>query len=435
MAADACARHPKREALTVCVSCDRAVCRECLVSTRVGVKCPDCSGATGAQRAGRQKRTRRRVGLGVGLAAVLVLAGVALTTMGDDESPQAASSSPGDDGPLSEGVTFTGAEGLTLGGTLDLPRDAGGQEHPGVVILPGFGATTREGVIGDEGQVDALYADLGETLARHGFVALRYDKRGTGESTPVPDGSQTVFDHHVEDATAAAEFLSDREEVDPEDLAVIGHDQGGLAGMRLAAADTPEVAALALIGTPGRPLSEAVADEIRNGFFASGEEAEELAAEFTAAVDELLATGEVPEVGERLQSVLPAESAAFLESIFSLQPAELAQDVDVPVLIARGEHDPGVREQDVEALRDAFTSSPTVEVLRVSDAGSTLARLPSTDGEVEDSGHQEDGQDGDDTAGAPSGMQGHPEAVAPSQPRDDDALRRLTQWLRSALHG
>lgn len=430
MAGDACARHPKRAALTVCVSCGQAVCRECLVSTRVGVKCPDCSGASGAARAGRTKRSRRRVGVAVSLAVVLAAAGVAVAMTRDGEQPRSASSSRDGD-TLSEDVTFTGSGGFTLHGTLDLPRDTRDQGQPAAVIVPGLGAVTREGVIGDEGHVDALYADLGETLAQHGFVVLRYDKRGVGESTPLPSESEMVFDHHVEDAAAAAEFLRDREEVDPSDVAMIGHGQGGLAGMRLAAADTPGVSALALIATPARPLHEAVADEIRNGFFASGEEAEELATEFTEAADELLATGEVPEVSERLQPVLPAESADFLASVFALDPTEMAGEVDVPVLIARGEHDPGVREQDVESLRSAFTAAPSVEVLRVPGAGSTLADL-SEDDEAEGSGHNEDGED---SAEPSTGMQAHPEAVAPWHARDEDALRRLAQWLRSALHG
>lgn len=430
MDGDACAHHPKRAALTVCVNCERAVCRECLVATRVGVKCQDCSGATSAGRAGRQKRSRRRLGLGVGLVAVLLIAGVAVTLGRDDEQPRAASSA-GDGGTRSEEVTFAGADGFTLHGTLDLPRDIRDQGQPGVVIVPGIGATTREGVIGDEGHVDTLYADLGETLAQHGFVVLRYDKRGVGDSTPLPAGSETVFDHHVEDAADGAAFLGGREEVDASDVAVIGHGQGGLVGMRLAAADTPEVAGLALISTPGRPLHEAVADEIRSGFFASGEEAEELAAEFTDAADELLATGEVPDVSERLQPILPAESASFLASVFALEPTELAGEVEVPVLIARGEHDPGVHERDVERLRSAFTAAPAVEVLRVPGAGSTLADL-SRDEEAEGSGHEGDGED---AAESSRGMAAHPEAVAPWHPRDEDALRRMTQWLRSELHG
>lgn len=364
------------------------------------------------------------------MVAVLLLAGVAVTLVRDDEQPRAASSA-GDGGTLSEDVTFAGADGFALHGTLDLPRDIHDQGQPGVVIVPGIGATTREGVIGDEGHVDTLYADLGETLAQHGFVVLRYDKRGVGDSAPLPAGSETVFDHHVEDAADAAEFLGGREEVDASDVAVIGHGQGGLVGMRLAAADTPEVAALALISTPARPLHEAVADEIRNGFFASGEEAEELAAEFTDAVDELLATGEVPEVSERLQPILPAESASFLASVFALEPTELAGEVEVPVLIARGEHDPGVRERDVEKLRSAFTAAPAVEVLRVPGAGSTLADL-SRDEEADGPAHEGDGED---AAESSRGMAAHPEAVAPWHARDEDALRRMTQWLRSELHG
>lgn len=365
-----------------------------------------------------------------GVVAVLVAAGIALAAMGGEDEPRTASSA-GDDAVGREEIAFAGADGFTIRGSLDLPRDAEGGGRPGVVIVPGFGPTVREGVRQAGGRIDDLYVDLGDTLARHGFVVLRYDKRGTGESTPLPDASETVFDDHVEDAAAAAEFLGNREEVDSSDLAVVGHDQGGLVGMRVAAADEPKVSALALIATPGRPLVDAVADEIRNGDFADEESADELAAEFTDAVDELVATGQVPEVSEPLQPVLPSRSADYLASIFTLDPTELAGDVDVPVLIARGEHDPGVREHDVETLQTAFTSAPVVEVLRVPDAGSTLARASAPD---ENDHEPEESTDETDGSSSSSSMHPHPEGAA-NPPRDEDALRRLAEWLDSALHG
>lgn len=408
------------------------------MSTRVGVKCPTCTGAS-TQR-GHQGRGSTRKWLAVAAALALlaaggVLAGLGVAGLGGGEGQPQAASQAGDEAgaddadTVTEDVAFTGAGGLTLRGSLDLPEGRG-EGQPGVVIVPGFGPTTREGVTISGGRVDALYADLGQALADRGVVVLRYDKRGTGASDDLPADSPLTFDQHVEDAAAAVEALAQRPEVDPSRVAVVGHDQGGLVGMRLAGDAEAPVAALGLIATPGRPLAEAVADEIRGGdFVEDDEEAEELAAEFEAAVDELLASGEIPEVSSELEPVLPARSAAFLASVFSLDPAELAADVDVPVLIARGEHDPGIRREDVEALQDAFVAAPAVEILRVPGAGSTLAQVPEdSPGGTEDE-HQA-GSSSDDMHEHPAGA-----GSAPLQPRDQDALRRFTEWVRRALHG
>jgi hypothetical protein len=37
-----CAKHPKEETVIRCASCDKPICPKCMVSTPVGMKCPDC---------------------------------------------------------------------------------------------------------------------------------------------------------------------------------------------------------------------------------------------------------------------------------------------------------------------------------------------------------------------------------------------------------
>jgi MFS family permease len=39
-----CANHPKRERVAVCGSCESPLCRDCVVHTPVGIKCPACTG-------------------------------------------------------------------------------------------------------------------------------------------------------------------------------------------------------------------------------------------------------------------------------------------------------------------------------------------------------------------------------------------------------
>ena len=50
-----CYRHPHRETLLACSSCERPICPECMTSAPVGIRCPDCArGPKVAGMAGRR---------------------------------------------------------------------------------------------------------------------------------------------------------------------------------------------------------------------------------------------------------------------------------------------------------------------------------------------------------------------------------------------
>lgn len=40
---DYCYRHPTRETLVYCTNCERPICTDCMITTPVGMKCPDCA--------------------------------------------------------------------------------------------------------------------------------------------------------------------------------------------------------------------------------------------------------------------------------------------------------------------------------------------------------------------------------------------------------
>jgi len=72
-----CARHPKETTAVRCASCGTPICTRCMVSTPVGMKCPDC--ARGKPTTLYQIRPERL--LLAGLAAVI--AGVGASIVGD----------------------------------------------------------------------------------------------------------------------------------------------------------------------------------------------------------------------------------------------------------------------------------------------------------------------------------------------------------------
>lgn len=116
-----------------------------------------------------------------------------------------------------ESVTFQGAA-AALGGTLVTP--AGSTTRGCVLILAGSGPTDRDG---NAGKIQAnIYRDLAHVLGGQGFMTLRYDKRGIGESQG--DYFAAGFWDLVDDATTAVEFLRQRAATLP--IILLGHSEG-----------------------------------------------------------------------------------------------------------------------------------------------------------------------------------------------------------------
>lgn len=400
-----CGRHSRKPAVATCSRCSSSICRECMVLTSVGIKCTACTEALGRNSPGGRPAWLLPVA-GVTVVVLLTIVAVTALTGGDSKGPRP--SVLAGDGVQSRGVEFDGAGDLGISGTLTLPNRAVPQAGlAGVVILNGLGPTNRDGVATSGGTPDTLYRDLSDALVKEGVVTLRYDKRGTGRSQ-LPAGTPLRFDDIVADAAAAVSFLAERSEVDPKRLAVIGHEEGGLAAMQLAA-NEPRIRGLALISVPGRPLLEVLADD-----FAGAPHGD--VPGLRATVGTLLATGALPAtIPPSLTGYFPKDNQDYLKDIFSIDPLALAAKVDVPVLFLRGEKATLVTAADEKALMAAL---PIGESFVVPKAGPSLAVV----GEANPNG-----------AGMPADHE--PVAAAPSSKRSDEAIARLVTFLTGATRG
>ena len=230
-----------------------------------------------------------------------------------------------------------------MGATLAIPVNAKGAS-PAVLIVPGPGATNRDGPIIAR-PADPLYKDLSASLTAAGMVTLRYDHRGIGDSQ-MESGQQLSWDDMVEDAREALKFLSQRQEVDATRIAVIGHDMGGVIAMRLAAGED-RIKGVGLISTPGRPLVDVWADNYR---FTHGPVSADA---YRAMIDGLLSTGALPGrdvMRPEFQSLLPPNQDAFFKAMFSVDPVNDAKAVKQPVFLVTGERSTAVKVVDSERL-------------------------------------------------------------------------------------
>jgi len=131
-----------------------------------------------------------------------------------------------------ETVTFQ-VDGVELVGDLYRPAGATGQ-LPAVAIV---GPMTYE-----RNQAPTEYA---RRLAGLGYAALAYDSRYRGDSGGAPRQYENPF-HKLEDMKAAVDFLHSRDEVDANQVNILGICQGGSIALR-AAQEHPKVNAVATL--------------------------------------------------------------------------------------------------------------------------------------------------------------------------------------------
>ena len=135
------------------------------------------------------------------------------------------------------------ANGFSLAGTVSKPANATGK-LPAVILVGGSDPTDRdENVFGIP-----IFGQIADALADAGFLVLRYDKRGVGQSGGRTEAAR--LEHFAEDARAAVKAMSDRKDVDRKRLAIVGHSEGGW--IALMAAKDNRVAAVGLVATVAR---------------------------------------------------------------------------------------------------------------------------------------------------------------------------------------
>lgn len=115
---------------------------------------------------------------------------------------------------MEQRVTFD-SQGLKLSGVLRIPDNlAPGEKRPACLVLHGFGSNKDS---------KACFSPA-KLLESWGYVALRFDMRGCGESEG--PRAHIICLEQVEDTKSAVTYLMSRPEVDPAKIACAGHSFG-----------------------------------------------------------------------------------------------------------------------------------------------------------------------------------------------------------------
>jgi fermentation-respiration switch protein FrsA (DUF1100 family) len=128
------------------------------------------------------------------------------------------------------------SEGYKLDGTVYLPDDyQPGEKRPAIIPNSGY-----------QGFNEFYPRLFAKNLTEAGYVCLGFDYRGFANSEGKK--GKVLLDEQVEDIKNAISFLQIQEEVDPENIGLIGWGMGGANVVRVAAVDKRIKAVAALNG-------------------------------------------------------------------------------------------------------------------------------------------------------------------------------------------
>jgi uncharacterized protein len=265
-------------------------------------------------------------------------------------------SNPGD-----EAVTIP-VVGFNLGATVTRPRNAAATAtFPAVVLLGAAGVNDRDGVtngVPTLGQIAGALADAG-------FIAVRYDKRGYGQSGGRSESS-TLLDQ-VEDARAVAKWLSERKDVDAKRIAVIGHGEGAMIAIVAASRDR-RFAAIVSIAGPATTGAEQFIEQQQLALEAStlpqAEKDKRLALQ--RQVQQAVLTGKGWE-GVPANIRRDADTPWF-QSLLAYDPVKVLKDVRQPLLIVHGEVDrevPVAHADKLAAMARQESKSKSIDIVVV----------------------------------------------------------------------
>lgn len=122
-------------------------------------------------------------------------------------------------------ITFHNRYGITLAADMYMPQNAKGR-LPAIAVAGPFGAVKE--------QAAGLYA---QTIAERGFLTIAFDPSNIGESGGEPRFVASP-DINTEDFSAAVDFLSVQDNVDPDRIGILGICGWGGMALNAAAMDT-----------------------------------------------------------------------------------------------------------------------------------------------------------------------------------------------------
>ncbi|MEA3238901.1 MAG: alpha/beta fold hydrolase [Candidatus Bipolaricaulota bacterium] len=275
------------------------------------------------------------------------------------------------EGVVEKNMTFESGD-ATLAGTLTLPAGATGPV-PGVLFIAGSGPVDRDE--NAAGLKTDVFRQLAASLAKAGIGSLRYDKRGVGQSEGV--FANVSMEDLLADARAALSGLKSSDGIDPQQVFLLGHSEGGILAP-IIATENSDLEGVVLLAAPAHSLDWVIRKQIER-LNRDMDKSEDEVQTALAQEDQYLdfvrnSTGDWSDYTfEQLVEAMPwltqekyievkILSLSWLRQHFQHDPIESIGKVTCPVLIVQGEKDYQVPEGEADLLASALKEAGNTDV-------------------------------------------------------------------------
>lgn len=158
-------------------------------------------------------------------------------------------------------VYYNKNKSIQYGATITKP--IGNGPFPALLLLTGSGQQNRD----EELFGHKPFAVLADYLTRKGYMVLRVDDRGIGQTTG--DVKAATTKDFADDAMVGLDYLKTLPDVDRTKLGLLGHSEGGMIA-EMVAAQRSDIDFVILLAAPGENIIDLMTDQNRAVLQSSG---------------------------------------------------------------------------------------------------------------------------------------------------------------------
>jgi pimeloyl-ACP methyl ester carboxylesterase len=139
-------------------------------------------------------------------------------------------------------IYYDASHKIQYGATITIPEGKG--PFPAVLLITGSGQQNRD----EEVMGHKPFAVIADYLTKKGFVVLRVDDRGMGQTTG--DVALATSADFASDALVSLGYLENRPEVNKKKIGLMGHSEGGMIA-EMIGAKRKDLSFIVLLAAPG----------------------------------------------------------------------------------------------------------------------------------------------------------------------------------------
>lgn len=204
------------------------------------------------------------------------------------------------------------------------------------LIIAGSGPTDGNG--NNPFLTNNTYKLLAEELGRNGISSIRYDKRGIGNSKKgAPKEENLRFEMYVNDANTIVNGL-----INYKEIIVIGHSEGSLIGMMVAAQNKHVTKYISIAG-PGSSADQLIKEQYE-------EQPEHIAKRAHQLIDSVKAGIPIPYVPVKYRPIFRPSVQGYMHSWFKYDPQVEIKKLKIPILLLQGTKDLQVKVLDAQKI-------------------------------------------------------------------------------------